>query len=296
MGKEFYKLSAGEKIFKIVIYLLIIGLCLSIILPFMNILALSFNAGKDAERGGIYFWPRAWSTENFKEVFMSANVGTAFGISIFRTVVGTVASVFLTAMAAYALTKEKLRFKKLYLALAIITMYFSGGLIPLYFVLNELHLLNNFLVYILPSLFTFFHCLLFMAFFRELPKELYESAYMDGANDLFIFFKIVIPLSMPVVATISLFVGVNHWNDYFVPSFFISKESLQTLPVILIRLLSLSEAQQQIQQYLGNHQSKVTMESLRYATLFVSILPITLLYPLVQRFFVKGMLVGYIKA
>ncbi len=98
------------------------------------------------------------------------------------------------------------------------------------------------------------------------------------------------------MATISLFVGVNHWNDYFVPSFFISRESLQTLPVILIRLLSLSEAQQQIQQYLGNHQSKVTMESLRYATLFVSILPITLLYPFVQRFFVKGMLVGSIKA
>jgi len=177
-----------------------------------------------------------------------------------------------------------------------VTMYFSGGLIPLYFVLNELHLLNNFLVYVLPSLFTFFHCLLFMAFFRELPKELYESAYIDGANDLYIFFKLVIPLSMPVVATISLFVGVNHWNDYFVPSFFISRESLQTLPVILIRLLSLSEAQQQIQQYLGNHQSKVTMESLRYATLFVSILPITLLYPFVQRFFVKGMLVGSIKA
>jgi putative aldouronate transport system permease protein len=135
-----------------------------------------------------------------------------------------------------------------------------------------------------------------MAFFRELPKELFESAYMDGANEIFIFFKIVIPLSMPVVATVALFVGVHHWNDYFIPSFFISQESLQTLPVILIRLLSLNEAQQQIQQYLGTHQSKVTMESLRYATLFVSILPITLLYPFVQRFFVKGMLVGSIKA
>jgi len=264
--------------------------------PLYYVLINSLNDGADAASGNIYFYPRKFSLENYSMVFKQNYLITGLGMSVARTVVGTAAAVLVTAMAAYALTKENLRFRKLYLAMAIVTMYFSGGLIPLYFVLNELHLLNNFLVYVLPSLFTFFHCLLFMAFFRELPKELYESAYIDGANDLYIFFKLVIPLSMPVVATISLFVGVNHWNDYFVPSFFISRESLQTLPVILIRLLSLSEAQQQIQQYLGNHQSKVTMESLRYATLFVSILPITLLYPFVQRFFVKGMLVGSIKA
>jgi len=264
--------------------------------PLYYVMINSLNDGADAASGNIYFYPRKFSLENYSMVFKQNYLITGLAMSVARTVVGTAAAVLVTAMAAYALTKEKLRFKKLYLVLAIITMYFSGGLIPLYFVLNELHLLNNFLVYVLPSLFTFFHCLLFMAFFRELPKELHESAYIDGANELYIFFKIVIPLSMPVVATISLFVGVNHWNDYFIPSFFISRESLQTLPVILIRLLSLSEAQQQIQQYLGNHQSKVTMESLRYATLFVSILPITLLYPFVQRFFVKGMLVGSIKA
>ncbi|RXZ81347.1 carbohydrate ABC transporter permease [Paenibacillaceae bacterium] len=264
--------------------------------PLYYVLINSLNDGADAARGQIYFYPRQFSLENYAMVFKQKFLVTGLMMSVARTVTGTLAAVLVTAMAAYALTKEKLRFRKLYLGLSVITMYFSGGLIPLYFVLSELHLLNHFLVYILPSLFTFFHCLLFMAFFRELPKELFESAYIDGAHELFIFFKIVIPLSMPVVATISLFAGVHHWNDYFVPSFFITTESLQTLPVILIRLLSLNEAQQQIQQYLGSHQSKVTMESLRYATLFVSILPITLLYPLVQRFFVKGMLVGSIKA
>jgi putative aldouronate transport system permease protein len=264
--------------------------------PLYYVLINSLNDGADAASGNIYWYPRHFSLENYELVFKQNYLITGLMMSVARTVVGTIAAILVTAMAAYALTKEKLKFRKLYLMLCIVTMYFSGGLIPLYFVLNELYLLDNFLVYILPSLFTFFHCLLFMAFFRELPKELFESAYMDGANEFFIFFKIVIPLSMPVVATISLFVGVHHWNDYFIPSFFVSQESLQTLPVILIRLLSLSEAQQQIQQYLGNHQSKVTMESLRYATLFISILPITLLYPLVQRFFVKGMLVGSIKA
>ncbi|QJD86818.1 carbohydrate ABC transporter permease [Cohnella herbarum] len=290
------KLTWEDKAVNIAAVLLSLIMVIATAYPLYYVLINSLNDGADAASGHIYFYPRQFSLENYSMVFKQNYLITGLAMSAARTIVGTVAAVLVTAMAAYALTKENLKFKKLYLALAIVTMYFSGGLIPLYFVLNELHLLNNFLVYILPSLFTFFHCLLFMAFFRELPKELYESAYMDGANDLFIFFKIVIPLSMPVVATISLFVGVNHWNDYFVPSFFISKESLQTLPVILIRLLSLSEAQQQIQQYLGNHQSKVTMESLRYATLFVSILPITLLYPLVQRFFVKGMLVGSIKA
>ncbi|RED85377.1 carbohydrate ABC transporter permease [Cohnella phaseoli] len=290
------KLTWEDKAVNAVAVLIALVLLIVAAYPLYYVLINSLNDGADAASGNIYFYPRKFSLENYSMVFKQNYLITGLGMSVARTVVGTAAAVLVTAMAAYALTKENLRFRKLYLAMAIVTMYFSGGLIPLYFVLNELHLLNNFLVYVLPSLFTFFHCLLFMAFFRELPKELYESAYIDGANDLYIFFKLVIPLSMPVVATISLFVGVNHWNDYFVPSFFISRESLQTLPVILIRLLSLSEAQQQIQQYLGNHQSKVTMESLRYATLFVSILPITLLYPFVQRFFVKGMLVGSIKA
>ncbi len=290
------KLTWEDKAVNAVAVLIALVLLIVAAYPLYYVLINSLNDGADAASGNIYFYPRKFSLENYSMVFKQNYLITGLGMSVARTVVGTAAAVLVTAMAAYALTKENLRFRKLYLAMAIVTMYFSGGLIPLYFVLNELHLLNNFLVYVLPSLFTFFHCLLFMVFFRELPKELYESAYIDGANDLYIFFKLVIPLSMPVVATISLFVGVNHWNDYFVPSFFISRESLQTLPVILIRLLSLSEAQQQIQQYLGNHQSKVTMESLRYATLFVSILPITLLYPFVQRFFVKGMLVGSIKA
>lgn len=290
------KLTWEDKAVNTVAVLISLLLLLATAYPLYYVLINSLNDGADAARGQIYLYPRVFSLENYAMVFKQKFLVTGLGMSLLRTVVGTIAAVTVTAMAAYALTKDNLRFRKVYLMLAIVTMYFSGGLIPLYFVLDQLHLLDNFLVYILPSLFTVFHCLLFMAFFRELPKELFESAYLDGANDLYIFFKIVIPLSMPVIATIALFVGVNHWNDYFVPSFFISKESLQTLPVILIRLLSLSEAQQQIQQYLGNHQSKVTMESLRYATLFVSVLPITLLYPLVQRFFVKGMLVGSIKA
>jgi putative aldouronate transport system permease protein len=290
------KLTWEDKAVNAVAVLISLLLLLATAYPLYYVLINSLNDGADAARGQIYLYPRVFSLENYSMVFKQKFLVTGLGMSLLRTVVGTIAAVTVTSMAAYALTKDNLRFRKVYLMLAIVTMYFSGGLIPLYFVLDQLHLLDNFLVYILPSLFTVFHCLLFMAFFRELPKELFESAYLDGANDLYIFFKIVIPLSMPVIATIALFVGVNHWNDYFVPSFFISKESLQTLPVILIRLLSLSEAQQQIQQYLGNHQSKVTMESLRYATLFVSVLPITLLYPLVQRFFVKGMLVGSIKA
>ncbi|MFC5407124.1 carbohydrate ABC transporter permease [Cohnella soli] len=290
------KLTREDRAVNFIAILLSALLLISTAYPLYYVLINSLNDGADAARGHIYFYPREFSLENYRMVFKQHFLITGLGMSVARTVIGTIAAVLVTALAAYALTKEQLKFRKLYLAMAIITMYFSGGLIPLYFVLHELHLLDHFLVYILPSLFTFFHCLLFMAFFRELPKELFESAHVDGANEWFIFFRIVIPLSMPVVATITLFVGVNYWNDYFVPTFFISKESLQTLPVILIRLLSLTEAQQQIQQYLGNHQSKVTMESLRYATLFVSILPITLLYPMVQRFFVKGMLVGSIKA
>ncbi|MZQ86253.1 ABC transporter permease subunit [Paenibacillus sp. 5J-6] len=264
--------------------------------PLYFVLIQSLNDGADAAKAPIYWMPREFSLQNYQLVFKQELLLIGLKNTLIRTVVGTAVTIFVTSMAAYSLQRPHLKLRKVYVSMGAISMYFSGGLIPLYLVLNSLHLLDTFWVYIVPYMFGFFNCLLFMSFFRNIPEALVESALMDGASEFRIYWNIIIPLSTPVFATVSLFVAVFHWNDYFISSFFITQESLQTLPVILMRLLSLSEAQQEIQRYIGNNGSSVTLESMRYATLIISIAPITILYPFLQRFFVQGMLVGAIKA
>ena len=223
MGNEFYKLTAGEKLFKFINYALIILLCLSIILPFLNILALSFNAGKDAERGGISFWPRVWTLENYQEVFTSSNIGRAFLITLFRTVLGTVLGVYLTAMAGFVLKSKSLPGVRLFTLLIFFTMLFSGGIIPYYMLLSNLHLTNTIWVYVIPGLYSAWNLIIMRTFFQQIGVSLEEAARIDGCSDFGIFMKIILPLSKPVLATISLFTAVGHWNDWFTGSFFVRK-------------------------------------------------------------------------
>lgn len=180
--------------------------------------------------------------------------------------------------------------------MGVITLYFSAGVVQSYLLYREMHLLDSFWVYILPNIFQFYYIILFISFFKELPAALEESAQMDGAGYFTILFKIIIPLSTPVIATVSLFVGVWHWNDWFHPAFFIQNESLMTLPAVLMRAMSLAEAQQTLQKMIAvPSESSTTMESVRYAMLIVSILPVTIIYPFVQKFFLKGMMLGAVK-
>ena len=180
--------------------------------------------------------------------------------------------------------------------MGVITLYFSAGVVQSYLLYREMHLLDSFWVYILLNIFQFYYIILFISFFKELPAALEESAQMDGAGYFTILFKIIIPLATPVIATVSLFVGVWHWNDWFHPAFFIQNESLMTLPAVLMRAMSLAEAQQTLQKMIAvPSESSTTMESVRYAMLIVSILPVTIIYPFVQKFFLKGMMLGAVK-
>ncbi|RXZ82428.1 carbohydrate ABC transporter permease [Paenibacillaceae bacterium] len=301
VGKQFYKLTTGEKVFKIVIYLLIIALCLSIILPFMNILALSFNAGKDAERGGVYFWPRLWSIENYKEVFLSANIGKAFGISIFRTVVGTLASVFMTAMAAYALKGKTMPGVKFFTLIIFFTMLFSGGIIPYYMLLKSLSLTNTIWVYIIPGLYSAWNLIIMRTFFQQIHPSLEESARIDGYNDFSIFMKIIMPLSRPVVAVIALFNAVTHWNDWFTGAFYVRSASLRPLSTLLQEMLMRAEAlRDTLAQAAGSRYEllekiQVTGNSLKMATIMIVVTPIILIYPFIQKYFAKGVMIGSLK-
>ncbi len=301
MGKEFYKLSMGEKTIKFVNYLLVILICAAIILPFLNIWALSFNSGKDAERGGIYFWPRLWSIDNYKEVFISANVGTAFAISIFRTVVGTIASVVLTAMAAYALKSKTLPGVRIFTMVIFFTMLFGGGIIPYYMLLKSLHLTNNIWVYVIPGLYSAWNLIIIRTFFQQIHPSLEESARIDGYNDFSIFWRIIWPLSRPVVAVIALFNAVGHWNDWFTGAFYVRSADLRPLSTLLQEMLTRAEAMRDVlSQAAGSRfdmldRIQITGDSLKMATIIVVVTPIIIIYPFVQRYFAKGVMIGSMK-
>ena len=256
----------------------------------------SFNEGTDAAMGSFYLFPRKFTFSNYATVLSQKSLFLSFAMTVARTLAGTLTSVLFTAVFSYGLSKKHLMFRKTYIIIGIVTLYFSGGLVPNYLLLKQLHLLNSFFVYIVPSLLSFFNALLFIAFFNELPEALEESARIDGARNMTLFLKIVLPLSAPIIATISLFNGVSHWNDWFTPAYYVTNEKLITLPAVLMRIMSLASAQQEMQRHVHNFVPTTTPQSIRYATLVVAIAPITLVYPFIQKYFVKGMMVGSIKA
>lgn len=280
----------------IMIGILMLVICFVSLYPVWYTVIISFNDSSDALRGGIYWWPRKFSLESYKTVFQDTTIIRAFMVTVLRTVIGTVTSVFFTAMVGYALSKKHIMGNKFYTILGTITMFFGGGLIPSFITLKNLGLYNNFLVYIIPSLFNFYNMIIFRSFFNELPAGLEESARLDGANDLMIFIRIVIPLSAPVIATIALFNGVGHWNDYFTGVLYINDAELQPIQTYLFRIIaSASASKTVVAMPAGVTAQQVSSQSVRLATMVVTTFPIMCVYPFLQKYFVKGMLIGSIK-
>lgn len=280
----------------IMIGILMLVICFVSLYPVWYTVIISFNDSSDALRGGIYWWPRKFSLESYKTVFQDTTIIRAFMVTVLRTLIGTVTSVFFTAMVGYAFSKKHIMGNKFYTILGTITMFFGGGLIPYFITLKNLGLYNNFLVYIIPSLFNFYNMIIFRSFFNELPAGLEESARLDGANDLMIFIRIVIPLSAPVIATIALFNGVGHWNDYFTGVLYINDAELQPIQTYLFRIIaSASASKTVVAMPAGVTAQQVSSQSVRLATMVVTTFPIMCVYPFLQKYFVKGMLIGSIK-
>ena len=269
--------------------------------PLYYTLINSLNDGRDAMRGGIYLWPRLFTLENYKTVLTDKTLPLSFAVTVARTLLGTTLSLFFTAMVSYGLSKRNLVFRKFYLTVGLITMYVSGGVIPTYMLYRSLKLVNTFWVYVLPGIYSFGNSVLMLNFFKKLPGALVESAYIDGANDFKILLQIVLPLSKPLLATMALFIGVGHWNDWFTSAYYVVNDKLMTMPAILMKLLSETDALNKLREMLSGSSAlsqvgqSVTSDSIRFATLIVSILPITLAYPFLQRYFIQGMMVGSLK-
>ncbi|WP_081735502.1 carbohydrate ABC transporter permease [Paenibacillus gorillae] len=270
-------------------------ICFATMYPIWYVLVNAFNEGQDGMRGGIYWWPRVFSFESFTAVFQSSGIMGAMGVTIAKTLLGTVLHVFFTAMVAYAFSRKGLIGGKIYILFGTVTLFFGGGLIPTYLLMKDLHLLDNFLVYIIPAMFSFFDLIIFMTFFRDIPDGLEEAAKIDGANDWSIFIKVILPVSMPVIATIALFHGVYQWNDYFAGVIYMNNMDLQPIQTYLYRVVAQSSSNQMLAAIPGGIGKSVTSQSIKLATMVVTTLPIVLVYPFLQKYFVKGMMIGSIK-
>ena len=300
------RLALSDRLYLTINYICLVLFCITALYPFIYILVLSFNDGYDAMKGGIYFFPRAFTLENYRKAFSNPNIMNAFFISVTRTFIVTVAASFLNAMLAYALAKKGLPGRKYIIFYFFFTTLFGGGLIPTFILFRQIHIINTFWVLIFPNLYGFFNAIIVRTFFAGIPASLSESATIDGASELDIFLKVMLPLSLPVLATIALFIGVGNWNDWFSGQFFIQNQKLQPAATFLNRLISEASYESMTSNTSGGSQiirmnetqeklRGITPEALRMAFVVIITVPVLCVYPFLQKYFVKGFLVGSLK-
>ncbi|QYR24245.1 carbohydrate ABC transporter permease [Paenibacillus sp. sptzw28] len=262
--------------------------------PFFYVLIISFNKGTDSMLGDIYLWSRSFTLENYAMFLSDPKWYKALVVTVMRTVIGTFLGVTFTCLVAYGLSHRDLLFGKVYFSVVIFAMYFSGGLIPYYVVLRSIGLLNTFGVYVVPSMLSTFFLLIAVSFFREIPAELKESAVIDGASEFKIFWSIVLPVSLPLLATMSLFLGVGQWNSWLDSAYFVQEDWLRTLTFRMIEIINKSNIPREALGA-GATTSGVTNYSLQVTSMVVSVAPIVCVYPFLQKYFVQGIMLGSVK-
>ncbi|QNK60161.1 carbohydrate ABC transporter permease [Paenibacillus sp. PAMC21692] len=282
-------------LFEVVNTVLMIAVCFITLYPMWFVFANSLNAPEHATLGTVNWIPKAISFDSYRVVFSNENMMNGFYITTMRTVIGTAAHVLFTAIVAYGLSKTNLIGRKIYMKIALITMLFSGGLIPTFILMTKLGLYDNFWVFIIPAMYTFFNMVIFMSFFRTIPDSLEESAKVDGASDYGVLFRIVMPNSMAVIATISLFSAVYHWNDYYQGVIYIRTQELLPLQTMLFKIIAENSMSFMQQQAMAQFGARLPGNSIKFASMMVATLPILLFYPFIQRYLVKGVMIGAIK-
>jgi len=291
------KTSLADKIFVVCNTLFMIAFVVITLYPVLNTLAISFNDGIDAIRGGIYLIPRKFTLKNYATVIHKQNMLTGAYISVMRTVIGTVIALAANALLAFIVSRKRFLFKSQLSLFWVVTMYVNGGMIPVFLLYRNLHLTNTFWVYVVPGAVSAFNMLVLRTYMQGLPDSLEESAQLDGAGYMTIFAKIISPLCKPVYATVALFVAVGQWNSWFDAMLYNRmKSEYTTLQYELMKLLS------SVMQQSGSADSMktvsgnaITPTSIRAAATIVTMLPIICLYPFLQRYFVAGLTIGGVK-
>jgi ABC-type sugar transport system, permease component len=282
------------------VYTFIVAIFIVTFYPFWNIFIISFNSAEDTLRGHLYLWPREFSLASYKQILTDSEIWTAIRVTLLRTIIGTPLAVIVISMLAFALSKKELVANRFWTLYFVFTMYFGGGLIPYYMVLKSYHLIDSFMVFIVPGLMNVFYMIIIRTFMQGLPQELDESAKMDGANYLQIFFRIILPLTTPVLATIGLFTAISHWNSWFDSYVFTYNPDLKTLQAVLVKILNQYQTGSMVgdAQAMANSAKRmaVSPDTIRMAATMVATLPIIMVYPFLQKYFVKGMTLGAVKS
>lgn len=292
----FSRMTTGEKWFQMFAVLFISLLCIGFLYPFLHVLAISFSTPEEAIRPGIHLYPEQWSLEAYKKALESKQIWYGFQNTIFRTVAGTLLSLVFMVAAAYPLSKKYLPDRNFFTLFIVVTMFFGGGLVPTYLLIKGLGLYDTYWALILPSLMNTFSMLIIRNFFIGIPQELEDSARMDGANDIRILLSVVLPISGPILATITLWTAVRYWNEWFQALIYVQDQTKIVLQVYLRKLVVENqdiELRMLMSQQPG--QETVTPETVKAAVLMIVTTPILIVYPFLQKYFVRGVMVGSLK-
>lgn len=291
--------SKGDVVYHVIMYTVFSLICLICFYPFYYLLICTISDNKLAELGKITFYPIGIHFQNYISIFKLDNLVNSTIVTLARTFLSLVLNLLVTSYAAYLFTKRIMWKRKLWYRLVVVTMYFSAGLIPIYLNIRSMGLINKFWVYIIPSLFTVYNMVLVKTYIESIPESLEESAQIDGAGYLTRFFRIILPLSKPILATVGLFTAVSEWNDFFTTKMYVTNPKLYTLQFVLYEYLQrLTAAQDEIGgvvEDIGSIATQANANSIRLTLTAVVTIPIVCVYPFIQKYYVKGIMIGSVK-
>ena len=295
MAKNAIKATPARKVFVAFNYVFCIAIGIICLIPVVHILALSFSNKYEVMAGHVTLWPMGFTTENYEIVMRDAQFFRSYGVIILRSIVGWAVSIVLTVLAAYPLAQRQVTFpaRKYIVVYFMIAMVFNGGMIPTYIVVSEVGLINSFWALILPCAINTYNIILMMNFIKALPDALQESAFIDGANHFTVLFKIILPLCLPSIATISLFIVMHHWNAWFDGSIYIRDESLKPLQTYL-RSIVIVDSSVELTT-IEEMEAQTSADAANGAKIFLTMLPILCVYPFLQKYFAKGIVRGSVK-
>ncbi|OAS21424.1 carbohydrate ABC transporter permease [Paenibacillus oryzisoli] len=279
-------------LFDIVLFVSLLGVVVSALYPFVYMIAVSFSGVVPVLKGQVFLWPKEFNLNTYASVFEKPEIGRAYLNTIFYTLLGTTLSLIVSAAAAYALSKKHMLFHRGFMVMIVITLFFSGGMIPTFLVVKSYHLIDTIWAMILPTLVSSWNIIVMRTFFAGMPQEVEESGKMDGLTDIGIFFRLVLPLSKAILATIGLFYGVAIWNNFFSALLYLRDADLFPLQIIVRNMVLQGQG-----TGAGNigGDSMIVDESIKYATIIITTVPILMIYPFLQKYFAKGALIGSIK-
>lgn len=289
-----YRKSFGERVSDLFIGLAVWSAILITLYPFIYVASMSVSDLRYVVDGTVWLLPKGFSLDAYERIFENSQVGGAYLNSIFITVTGTLINIVMTLLAAYPLSRPRFYMRHIFMALIVFTMFFGGGLIPMFILVNKLGLYNTYWAVLLPGAVSAFLIIIARTFLQSIPDSLYESVKLDGANDIRILWSIVIPLSKPIISVLALFYAVGHWNSYFSALLYLYDIAKQPLSLYMVKVLM--QGQDIAMQGITNNYERSTLSiQLKYAIIMAASLPIIMIYPFLQKHFIKGVLIGSLK-